>query len=50
MEDQIIKNFLCSCDCKVAIKDTIIEHKIPIEEYKAILTDLKNWLEFLIED
>jgi hypothetical protein len=49
MEDQNIKNFLCACDCKAAISKTITEHKIPIEEYKAIFTDIKNWLEFLIE-
>lgn len=50
MEDQKIKNFFCSCDCKTAISETISNHKIPIEEYKEILTDLKNWLEFLLED
>jgi hypothetical protein len=50
MEDRMIKNFLCECDCKVAIKDTIAEHNIPIEDYKEILTDIKEWIEFLIED
>ena len=50
MEDRTIKNFLCGCDCKKAITDTIYEYEIPIEDYKEILTDIKKWIEFVIED
>lgn len=50
MEDRIIKNFLCACDCKVAISETITEYEIPIEDYKEILTEIKEWIEFVIED
>lgn len=50
MEDKIVKNFLCACDCKKAIKEVICEHEIPIEDYKEILIDVKKWIEFVIED
>ena len=50
MEDKIIKLFLCECDCKVAIKDTIHKHNIDIDDYKEVLTDIKEWLEFVIGD
>ena len=50
MEDRIVKNFLCECDCKSAIRETITKYDIPIEDYKEILTDIKEWIEFVIED
>ena len=48
MEDRIIRNFLCECDCKVAIRDTIFKYNIPIEDYEEVLNDIKKWIDFIL--
>ena len=50
MEDKIIKLFLCECDCKKAIGETISNHNIDIDDYAEVLTEIKKWIEFLLED
>lgn len=50
MEDKVIKLFLCECDCKKAINETIRSHNIDIDDYAEILTEVKKWIEFLLED
>ena len=50
MEDKMIKLFLCECDCKKAINETIRNHNIDIDDYAEILTKIKEWIEFLLED
>ena len=50
MEDKIIKLFLCECDCKKAISETITKHNIDIKDYKEVLTEIKKWIEYIIED
>ncbi len=50
MEDKIVKLFLCECDCKVAIKEALINHNIDVDDYVEVLTKVKKWIEFVIED
>jgi hypothetical protein len=50
MEDKTIKLFLCECDCKKAISETISNHNIDIEDYTEILTEIKKWIEYIIGD
>ena len=50
MEDKIIKLFLCECDCKKAISETISNHNIDIDDYVEVLTEVKKWIEFIIGD
>lgn len=50
MEDKIIKLFLCECDCKKAISETISNHNINIDDYTEVLTEVKKWIEYIIED
>lgn len=50
MEDKEVKLFNCECDCKIAIKNTLIEHNIDIDDYVKVLTKVKKWIEFIIED
>ena len=50
MEDKIVKLFLCECDCKKAISETIINYNINIDDYKKVLTEIKKWIEYIIED
>ena len=44
MEDKEIKLFNCECDCKIAIKETISNHNIDIDDYTEVLTEIKKWL------
>ncbi len=50
MEDKKIKLFLCECDCKVAINKTISNHNIDIDDYAEVLTEIKEWIEFVLGD
>lgn len=50
MEDKIIKLFLCECDCKNAIRETISNHNIDINDYTEVLTEIKKWIEYIIGD
>ena len=50
MEDKEIKLFNCECDCKIAIKETISNHNIDIDDYTEVLTEIKKWIEFVIGD
>lgn len=50
MEDKIIKLFLCECDCKKAIGETISNHNIDIDDYAEVLTEIKEWIEFLLDE
>ena len=50
MEDKEIKLFNCECDCKIAIKETIASHNIDIDDYTEVLTEIKKWIEYIIED
>lgn len=53
MEDKIVKDFLCACDCKVAIKEIIVKYGISLkdfEDYKDILIEIKEWIEYIIGD
>ena len=50
MEDKTIKLFLCECDCKKAISETISNHNIDIDDYTEVLTEIKKWIEYIIVD
>lgn len=50
MEDKVVKLFLCECDCKKAISETISNHNIDIDDYVEVLTEVKKWIEFVIGD
>lgn len=49
MEDKIIKLFLCECDCKSAINEIIHKYNIAPEDYEEVLTEIKEWINFVIE-
>ena len=50
MEDKMIKLFLCECDCKKAISETISNHNINVDDYTEVLTEIKKWIEYIIGD
>ncbi len=50
MEDKIIKLFLCECECKKVISETITNYNIDIDDYTKVLTEIKKWIEYIIED
>ena len=50
MENKIVKLFLCECDCKKAIIETLSNHSIDVDEYAEVLTEIKEWIDYIIGD
>ena len=48
--DNNTKISLCECDCKVAIKNIIAKYDIDTDDYTEVLTEIKEWIEYIIKN
>ena len=48
--DRSIKISLCENDCKIAIKNIIVKYDINTDDYTEVLTEIKEWIEYIIKD